>query len=107
MKKKNKIIVNSKIASVIKKDFDQSIISLADSLERILEIREGDFDFQKELLEDGLTKNDWGDVFFSASQLADYAMAHLSLKDFYEYKKRYEETISNKDRKEKLKQEVI
>jgi hypothetical protein len=101
MDKKNEI-VNSKSSSVIKKDFELSANSLAHSLERILEIKDGDFDYQKELLEEGLAKGDWDDVFFSASQLTDYAMAHLSLKDFYEKKKLYETNIFHKDDKEKL-----
>ena len=105
MTKENKIIVNSKIASDIKKSFDESAIRLANSLEEILESKEGDFEYQKELLEDGLAKGDWDDVFISASQLTDYAMAHLSLRDFHEYKKKYEDCLSNKDHKEKLKQE--
>ena len=107
MTKENKIIVNSKIASDIKKDFEESAIRLANSLEKVLEIKDSDLDCQKELLQDGLAKSDWDDVFFSASQLTDYAWAHLSLRDFREYKKRYEDFISNKDHKEKLKQEVI
>jgi hypothetical protein len=48
-----------------------------------------------------LLKGDWDDVFISASQLTDYAMAYLSLRDFRKYKKRYEDFISNKDHKEK------
>ena len=107
MTKENKIIVNSKIASNIKKDFEESAIRLADSLEQVLEIKDCDLEYQKELLDDGLLKGDWDDVFISASQLTDYAMAYLSLRDFREYKKRYEDFISNKDHKEKLKKEVI
>ena len=99
MNKKN-IIVNSKIAKDIKARFEESAINLADSLEMLLEMKDGDLDYNLDLLKDGLVKSDWDDVFYGASRIIDFALAQIHLKQFRNDRELYNQSISNKDRKE-------
>lgn len=59
---------------------------MADALEDVLFIASTFLDCDKEILDSGLARDDWDDVWISSSNIVKFAHAQICLKDFSEWK---------------------
>ena len=59
---------------------------MADALENILLNASSDLDCDKEILDSGLARDDWDDVWISSKNIMEFAHAQNCLRDFSKWK---------------------